>query len=525
VKRAAEIVPAAGPAVPGSDSARRRWIEDLPALVVIAVTSLYHLWILRGQYHGYVFAFHDLGIISDWFTNAIYHGRPFWITDMAVSHMSVHFTPTVIVLTPFFLFTQSQYVLCVPGVLAIAAGLYIGHRLLIRLLTQRGAAPALATTVSTIVILFMSLNPYVKTVIQSVHIEPLYIPLALAFFYLMLFTERFWLAAILAVLALGVREDAGIYLSMQCLALVFVPRALFANRRTAVRLALGLAVVSMAYVVLVVKVINPLVFGVFENHVQRGWGQWGKTWGEVVWHEATSPLRLARALGNSALLSINVWFLLTPWLVQPLFGLLVNVPGALLYTAEPIDKRMLWFYNASFLLPGFLLAFYLAVDRVAKLWPRVTARLPGLRQLALRWQIAGVLLAGALLMVAPLQDLGNTVEGTGRYERRFQPTAWADERAIAHWLRRCPAGTSVATDFRRIVLLPNRTTRYLLRHAESADIVLIFRQVDPFFSDHDSAEALWHMLEGDAAFRLRRSSAGVRIYARPSVSCLDPEGE
>lgn len=500
---------------------RRRWTEDVPALLAIGVTTLWHLWIQRGHFHGYVLAFHDLGIISDWFTNAIYSGRPFWITDMGVNHMSVHFTPTVIALTPFYLLTQSQYLLCVLGALEIAAALYIGHRFLVRLLARRGAAPALVAAVSVVLILFISLNPYVKTVVDSVHVEPLYVPLVLAFFYAVIFTERFGLAVILAALALGIREDSGIYLALQCLALAFVPRDLFANRRSALRLAALLAAASLAYVVLVVKVINPWVFGVYENHVQRGWGQWGSSWAEVVWHQATSPVRLARALGRSALLPINGWFLLAPWLVHPLFGLCVNVPGVLLYTAEPVDKRMLWFYNASFLLPGFLLGLYLAVDRAAALWTWLAARWPRLRQLAPERRISAVVAAGALLLAAPLHELRNTVEGPGMYGRRFQPSAWADEHAIAHWLRRCPARTAVATDFRRIVLLPNRTTRYLLRHARQAEIVLIFRQVDPFFSEHDSAETLWHLLEGDPAFELRRDSPDVRIYARPGVTCLD----
>jgi hypothetical protein len=500
---------------------RRRRTEDLPALLAIAMTTLWHLWILRGHFHGYVLAFHDLGIISDWFTNAIYRGRPFWITDMGVNHMSVHFTPTVIALTPFYLLTQSQYLLCVLGALEMAAALYIGHRFLMRLLARRGAAPALAAAASAVLILFLGLNPYVKTVIGSVHIESLYVPIALAFFYVMIFTDRFGLAVVLAALALGVREDAGIYLALQCLALAFVPRDLFANRRSALRHAAVLAAVSLAWVVMVVKAINPWVFGVYENHVQRGWGQWGSTWAEVVWHQVTSPVRLARALGHSALLPINGWFLLAPWLVHPLFGLCVNVPGVLLYTASPIDKRMLWFYNASFLLPGFILGLYLAVDRAAALWPPLAARLPRLRQLAPGRQIGAVAVAGALLLAAPLHELRNTVEGPGRYGRRFQPSAWADERAIAYWLRRCPARTAVATDFRRIVLLPNRTTRYLLRHARQADVVLIFRQVDPLLSDHESAAALWRLLEGDAAFERRRDSPDVRIYARPGVSCLD----
>jgi hypothetical protein len=343
----------------------------------------------------------------------------------------------------------------------------------------------------------------------------------LGMFCVLLLSERWGLAAVLLVLALGVREDCGVYLCMQCLALAFVPRDLFANRRAALRHAAAFAAISLAWVVVVARGVNPWVFGVHENHLRRGWAQWGHSWPEVVWHLATSPAQLAHALARSGAASLNLWFGLAPWLVHPLFGLAVNVPGVLLWSAEPIDKRLLWFYNSSFLLPGFLLGLYLAVDRGALLACRLAARRP-------RWalspaqQLAAVAAAGALLLAVPLHKLDDTVEWHDTYSRHFGARVLADELDIAHWLRRCPPRTAVATDYRRIVLLPNRTTRYLLRHADDADVVLIFRQVDPFLSGRESADAVWHLLDGDPAFVLRRATDRFRIYSRPGLSCVDP---
>jgi len=491
--------------------------QDGPVALAIALAVAFHNVILLSHFHGYVFAFHDLGIIDDWFSNAIHHGRPFWITDMAVSHLTVHFTPTIVLLTPLFLLTQSAYLLILLGTLAMGAALFLGHRTLVRLLAPLDPPAGWVTALSVVLVFGVSLNPYVKTLLGSAHIEVFYVPLALGFFYLLLFSERRIAPWILFALALGVREESGIYLAMQSLALLCLPREVFRDPRPARRRAAIAAPVALAYVVAIVKLVNPYVFGVYENHVHRGWGRWGDSWLEVVLHMATSPLELAHAIADSAFLHLNASFLFLPWL-DPLYGLLINVPGTLLFSAEPIDKRMLWYYNPAFLLPGFLLGLYVAFYRLLRLAARAkdASTRRGRGALARRG-----LLAGALLVLAvECRYRASTVEAPAGYSFRRQESAVRDQRAIAAILAGCPAGTRVATDFRRIVYLPNRIDRYLLRNAAKADVVLIFRSVDPMLSGRATAKEVWELLANDGDFALRAETPDYRVYARPAVRCL-----
>jgi uncharacterized membrane protein len=507
---------AAASAAPRQAGGRWRWRQDGPVALAIALSVAFHNYILLSHFHGYVFAFHDLGIISDWFSNALYHGRPFWITDMAVSHLTIHFTPTIFLLTPLFRLTQSQYLLVLLGTLAIGAALFIGHRILVRLLAPLGAPADWVTALSALLVLCVSLNPYVKTLEGSAHIEIFYVPFALGFFYMLLFSERRIAPWVLFALALGVREDGGIYLAMQSLALLFVPPAVVLDPPRLRRRAAAAAPIALAYVVAIVKLVNPYVFGVYENHVHRGWGRWGDSWTEVVLQMATSPLQLAHAIGDSAFLHLNASFLFLPWL-HPLYGLLINVPGTLLFAAEPLDKRMLWFYNAAFLLPGFLLGLYVGVYRLARLAPAGLRLAPGDRDRAAR----ATLLLGALAVLGvEWRQRASTVEGPGAYGFRARESAERDQRAIAAVLADCPAGTRVATDFRRIVYLPNRMDRYLLRNAGKADVVLLFRGADPMLSGRATAGETWSLLEQDRSFALRCETAEERIYARPGVRCL-----
>jgi uncharacterized membrane protein len=505
------------PAVEGGTVSgwRVRLWADGPLVLALALVTAYQNWILWSHFNGYTFAFTDLGIISDWFSNALYHARPFWITDMAVNHMGTHFTPTIFLLTPFYLLSQSQYLLILLGTLGMGVGLFLGHRFLVRLGEKLEAPEPAVTLLSVILAVFLSLNPFVKTVLGSAHIEVFYVPLALGLFYVLVFTERRAAAWVLFALALGVREESGLYLSLQCVALWFLPPELFADRRRALRRATLFAVLALVYVVVIVKLVNPLVFGAYENHVHRGWERWGSSWGEVVFHWLTRPVQLAEAIRASACLHLNRSFLFLPWL-HPLYGIAVNLPGVLLFSAESPDRKMLWYYNASFLLPGFMVGLYAGVYRVARFAKRLGLLAPERR----RWLYGSLVLGGALLLVVPLRHRVMTVEAPAGYSNRWWPPAAADARLIPGLLRRCPAGTRVATDFRRIVYLPLRIDRYLLRNTAKADIVLLFQNADTILSNRPTAGESWRSLEHDGAFALKQEGPDFRVYARPGVRCL-----
>lgn len=486
------------------------------AAVILAATA-YHLSVLRSHFDGYVFGFHDLGIITDWFTNALREGRPFWITDMAVNHLSVHFTPTLLLWTPFYLLSDSAFVLLVLGALTVAAALYAGHRLFLGLAASSGVPRAAAVAASTFLAAFVSLNPYVRTVLGSAHIEVLYVPLALALFHRLLTGGGRVGIAVLFVLALGVREEAGLYLAAQCLALALLPRGAWAEGRRPRALLACLAAASLVWVVLVVKVVNPLLFGAVENHVQRGWGSWGTTWTGVVLAMLSSPRRLLEEVGRSAFLPLNGSFLFLPWF-SVLFGALVNAPGVLLFAADRPDARFLWYYHASFLLPGLMLGAYAGASRLLRAAAVAARRRPA----AAPALAVGLAVAGLAVLGVAVAGREWTPEAPRGYSHRRQEQALRDAAFLRSWLAARPEVQSAATDFRRVVYLPNRVERFLLRNADRADVVFLFPGADPMMSGAGSAEEVRARLDADRGLVLEGESAGVRVYVRRRAGAATP---
>jgi uncharacterized membrane protein len=433
---------------------------------------------------------------------------------MGISHLGVHLTPTLALWIPFYLFTESSYVLLVLGVASLAAALVLGHLFLVRRLEEEGISAWLRGGISTAVVLFLGLNPYVHTVLQSAHIEVFYVPLSLAFLWSLVFSESLVLPGVLFALALGVREEAGLYLSFQTLAVLFLPKAWVRRRLGLRRLVAVFAVVALLYVVVVVKVVNPLVFGVAENHVARGWSSWGNTWFEVVLAMATSPGRLAKEIWHSAFPSVNGSFYLLPWM-NPLFGAAINIPGILLFAADRQDAKQLWYYHASFLLPGFFLGVHAAVWTLTG---RVRSRFGPLR-LPLPRAVAFVLvvLVASLYWNAVLWRW--TPEAPLGYSFREHPAGRTEAAFIRNFLGGCVNVTSVATDFRRTVWVPNRFQRLLLRNAEKADVVFLYANADPMLSTSATGESPGDRLSASNLFIEAYRSEAVLILTRPGVAC------
>src|SRR5215831_6251531 len=319
-----------------------RWKEDLLPLATILILTLIYNWILLSHYYGYVYAYHDLALITDWFTNALYHSKPFWISEDSVNHLSIHFTPTLVLLIPLYLLSDSSYLLVLLGTLALAASLYLGHRWWMALSRTYVQSVWVASAVSAALAAFIALNAFTKTILDSAHIEIFYIPLFLGFAYSLRFHQKVRWAVLLCVLALGMREEAGLYLCLQTLALLFLPGRPAVDPRRFRNRALFFSGCALLYTMIAVKIIFPYFFGIHETSVERGWSEWGNSWLQVTLNILTSPKLLFHHLEQSSFERLNRSFGYLPWL-NPAMAALVNAPGLLLYTASHPDKRLPWF--------------------------------------------------------------------------------------------------------------------------------------------------------------------------------------
>ena len=496
-----------GVAAPGT---LQRLLAHLPPALAIAGLLIWWNRVLISHFYGLLYAWADLSLINDWYSNALLLGRPFWISELQFNHLRTHFTPTVFLALPAYVVTESQYVLVALGTAAVAAALWIGHLLWIRPLRDRFPAAALGAA-SAFLVVFIGANRYVREVLDSAHIEVFAVPIALAFFAARLRDARTWVAVLLFALALGVREESGLFLGAQAAALCLLPVAREKGRRWRLQ-NLAFAAVALAYVLFVVKVVNPYVLGVpAGNHVGRGWAQWGDSWPGVAWAIATSPGRTFAAVADSAFLPLNASFGFLPWL-HPLAALLVNLPPVLLYCGSEPYQKYLWYYNASFVLPGFLLLVYAGGWRIADALERWRNR-PALRS------AAGVVLvaAAAAALLFLYRDRNNVPEGT--FARLDYPDARGDAELVRSRVALCDNAPTVSIDVRRMVYVPLSTVRYSLSKADRADIAFVFRDADLTSTGASSAEELWTLLDRDPGLRLEREDARSRVYVRAAGLC------
>ena len=204
--------------------------------------TLHHLWHL---YLARYFGYHDVALINDFLASLFRQGRVFQVFDLNINHLAWHFTPSLFLLTPLYAVFNSQFLLLVwstaSAFVGYAAILAAGDRFLVRggagAIERAGAGLTLAA--------LMGLGEFPWRVATSGHFEPLFI-LGSGLMLLALVRELSlgWVIAPF-LLALGVREDTGVFLAAQFAALWFLPSWLVSDRRRLRMRALGLALVAV----------------------------------------------------------------------------------------------------------------------------------------------------------------------------------------------------------------------------------------------------------------------------------------
>jgi hypothetical protein len=203
------------------------WLVNL---VLALAYGSYALWSL---YRGGAFGYHDLSLINDFFSNA-WSGRPFWITDEDVSHLSIHFTPTLVLLFPFFLLSDSQALFLQVGLCAVRlAGVA-------RLVFRPGVAHETAGGVDARGRFcgmggfcgFECLYARGRGIGALRSALPLFASAALVGIVRGIATK--W-CVLFTVLAAGVRPDGKLFLAVQAVALLFLPRTHRPDAQASVR--------------------------------------------------------------------------------------------------------------------------------------------------------------------------------------------------------------------------------------------------------------------------------------------------
>jgi uncharacterized membrane protein len=425
------------------------------------------------------------------------HGLPFAdsqesVDGTLVSHFGVHFSPTLLVLLPFFALWPSPIVLMVAQIVGVGLAPVPLYAMLRRRVTQ-GAA--LLFSLALLLVPVFAWSGYAD--FRDASFLPV---LLLATAWAMDGRQWIWLG-LFGLGALGMREDAGI-------ALVALAAFALASRQGA-RLALILAVVGVAWHLLIPTfamrafrapglATDPRAF------FAHAFGQWGPTPARALAGVLAHPAELVRALTRPEAGRYVYALLLPLLLLPPLFdwAALVALPGlaANLLAAPPVMRSTLQPYA---LVPLAFLA--LAVARAAA---RLAGRAPEVERPASALALGWIVLAGVLPA---------TVWTAPGKEARAAP-----RRAAAALVRIVPPDARVYAPSALYPYLFNRETfdtwanagRLAMSSTFRAryEYIVLWPAADPSGEPRDAALA--DALESDSLFVQRRGFAPFVVYRR-----------
>ena len=495
---------------------------------VVTLLFIATILILSSMYHARAFAFHDLTLINDWMSNAIYYGNPFFIDDGNFNHIKVHLTFSLILLAPLYYIFDSQFIL-----VALTVGSFFISLLFVILITERLLKVddnsninrvAIAVITGGLVVI-LGWSPYARTAMSYPHYELFLPPLAMWLFWGVITNRSWWSILIPFILLLGLRQDAGFYLFFHIIILMLAPKSLFDNHRVALKRSAWLSAGCVLYTIIAMKGLLPYLGG---NAGVRYWSHWGSNWGEVFHTMITNPTRLFESLENSGFWNVNKSFFFLH-IASPITALIANVQAVLLFTSKPPDHNMVMYYNSAFLLPGYFLSFLYGFRRLFLLFSRATGALtswskvinpnvvhsiPAFIVIYLcsmtfnQWMIAPSFLPVEWKIHRPAQD------------HNFQEILYSV-------LKACPNAKSVSTDFDSIVFVPNTHKRYRLHKYYLADAVAIlhdYKASSYYIIGNDIAavkEKTAMVAMNSDAYKVVTTNGNVSMLVKNDITCHD----
>ncbi len=186
--------------------------EVLPYLVITAGFAIAFFWFVSAWLVARVESFstptYDFGIFSQMFYSMKTQGSPITTLerDGALSHFAVHVSPSYYLLLPFYALAPTPATLQVLQAAVLASSVIpmwlLGKR--------HGLSAPVRTLICGLLLLYPAFSGGTS---YDIHENCLLAPLVLWLFY-GIDTRRYWLTGLSAVLTLGVKEDAAVYVAV-----------------------------------------------------------------------------------------------------------------------------------------------------------------------------------------------------------------------------------------------------------------------------------------------------------------------
>ncbi len=409
------------------------------------------------------FGFHDFGLISNFLANTAY-GKLFFVDDNSLNHLSVHWTPTLILITPFFRIFESQYVMIFFGNLVCCAGVIYFISYTLKVIIKSLNSKLLISLLSLFLIFQFFANKYLNKNFISGHFEIFFIAFSIITLIMILENRKFYYILIPLFLALGVRQDMGLFLFFQILSLYFIPKKLNTINDNSKKLIPLYLLICVIYVFLSLKIFMPLMGAAKDLRATDFWSQWGNTWGEIIVSVLSQPVLVLETVAKSGAPAFNENFLYLG-IFNPIQWLCVQIPGLLLFLANDTDKNHLFWYNSSMLLPGIYLATFFGLLNLLNF---IIKKQPNSINI-----ISGVIAIILFIFVIRMDRATNSPNYSYKtFENENNLENFNTVKKII--AQSCPYKTLITSaDHQSIVFLPNSAKRYLLKNYSKSEIVIV----------------------------------------------------
>lgn len=444
------------------------WLSSIVLVMYFSIKSLYVPWTFFKS--GY-FGFYDLGLISNFLSNTA-KGIPFYVNEYAFSHLSIHWTPTLFLIAPFFSLFKSQFFfIFISNTICFLGLIYFIFFLLQQINIKFQNSIQKLILALFFIIIFYS-NKYINANFLAGHFEVIGIPLILATLTSILKNKPFYYSFLPFILSLGIRQDVGFFLFFQLLSLLFIPKYVISLNKNSKKLILLYMVSCLFYMFFSIKFMLPLMGAKEGLRATDFWSQWGHSWGEIAKNAFSHPFIVIQTILNTGFTNFNEAFFYLG-LFNPVQWLFVQAPGTLFYMANTMDKNHLFWYNSAFLLPGVYVSTYVGLIIVAQF-------LTNRKLNYLFYALMSPLLATVILK-------SSRAIGTDFYKPKSENALADFQQVLSIVLAKCQTKpVSFSSDVVNFVYLDNRTKNYLLEHYLMSQII-IFKKLSPknFSSEMD----------------------------------------